>query len=110
MNTFLQQQLPHCRDYDEVVEKTEKPVHEIPEGGQATALPSESFMTLREWTCRNLKEGFSQCSKTIHPSGYVRFTGVNADWWIHCPDANGGNGQSFSSHPNEIVYLINPNA
>lgn len=109
---FLQQQLPNCRDYhyDEVVvENAEKPTEEKTEG-ESTAIPSETFMTLRHWKETNQKEGYSVCSKNIHPSGYVRFTSVSRDWWINCPDANGGNGQSFSSHPNEIVYLANPNA
>lgn len=87
-----------------------KPAEEKVEAEQSTAIPSETFMTLRHWKETNQKEGYSKCSENIHPSGYVRFTNVNQEWWIHCPDANSGYGQSFSSHPNEIVYLANPNA
>jgi hypothetical protein len=113
---YLQQQLPNCRDYhyEEVIEKEfpkEENQQEQPsEPEQPTPIPSETFMTLQCWKDENHKEGFSQCSKNIDKSGYVRFTGVDSNWWIHCPDANGGNGQSFSSHPNEIVYLQKPQA
>jgi len=62
-------------------------------------------LSLRSWKAGGYNEGFSHCSFAIEPSGLIRFVSVNAEWWIYCPDLNGGYGQSFSSYPDEAVFI-----
>ena len=58
-------------------------------------------ITLKEWKEKNYDEGWSYCSKMIDKTGKIRFTSVDSDWWIYCPDSK----RTFSCTPLELVEV-----
>lgn len=67
----------------------------------------DQLVTLRQYVDAEMTNGYISCSASIHPDEILRIDSVDCEWWIKNNDVNGGNGRSFSCHPNTHVYIIN---
>jgi hypothetical protein len=62
-------------------------------------------ITLRQWRDAGHPAGYITVSPSIDQREKVKFISCNPEWWVWCPDLNGGLGRSFSCCPSTEVLV-----
>ena len=62
----------------------------------------KTYKALKDVTKEEINNGQVKVETSF---GTYQIDWVDSNWWIHCPKANGGFGQSFSSHPNQSMLI-----